>query len=267
MIGIFIIFWRIKTLAKRKRNHSKRAKINSQGFKVRKGTRVYVGKETVGGFSRGGKPAPRKEIVKYCQDFFREDKDFIKMNKHIKEISIVFQSTNKYVGFWNDDRKKLTIIDDGLQTIQEFKSTLCHEVKGHTRWHLALKYRREELIAFNEFANKCDPVSTYVKDNEKKWRSYNDDNEEEKRIDVKWDEQQKIYGVYDVPIKICNEYQKMYDDLKEKQKTNGHDFMTRYANEQHSAIAEIVCAFGGHETLLNQKDVDKLLELYKRLHY
>lgn len=239
----------------RKRKSRKKIRVNSQGFKVLRGKCVvYIGDNV------------RPELVKVVRELWN-DPSFNKTRKHIRYISIQYQKTNKYVGFWDNEKAKLTIIDDHIQTIQEFKSTLCHEVKGHTKWHLALKWRREELIAFNKLANKLDPVSTYVKDNEEKWRKMNDDCDEEIAIDKKWDEQKKIYGTYDVPDHLCDQYQKEYDALKEKQKTNGHEFMTRYANEQHSAIAEIVCGYGGHKTLLNQKDVDELKKLYEALHY
>lgn len=242
--------------SKTKRRKSKRKiRINSQGFKVVKGKCVvYIGDNV------------RQEIVNAVRDLYN-DHSFNKTRKHIRYISIQYQKTNKYVGFWNNEKAKLTIIDDHRQTVQEFKSTLCHEVKGHTRWHLALKWRRLELIGFNKFATKCDPVSTYVRDNEKKWRGHDDDYDQEIAIDKKWNELKKIYGAYDVPLQLSKQTQKEYDDLKQKQKTNGHEFMTRYANEQHSAIAEIVCGYGGHETLLNQKDVDELKKLYEALHY
>jgi len=248
---------------KRKRNHSKRAKLNSQGFKVRKGTRVYIGKETQGGWSRSGKPAPRPEIVEMSKGMFLNDSDIKKMNKHIKEISIVYQKTNKYVGFWNSEKQKLTIIDDRIQTVTEFRSTFCHEVKGHTFWDFSRKWRREELIAFNKVANELPPISTYVRKNETEWKKMNDETDDQKQFEKSIEH----IPEWDASEKLMQEYQEKQDAFNEKRKTNGHDTMTRYANEQHSAIAEIVNGFGGHKTLLNEKDVQRLVELYERLHY
>lgn len=232
----------------KKRKSKRKIRINSQGFKVVKGKCVvYIGDNV------------RSELVNVVRDLYN-DPSFNKTRKHIRYISIQYQKTNKFVGFWNSEKAKLTIIDDHIQTLQEFKSTLCHEVKGHTRWHLALKWRRLELIAFNKFATKCDPVSTYVRNNEKEWRKTDDEPELKQKLEKK-------YEGFDMDNFPHDQYNKESNELEETLKTNGHEFMTRYANEQHSAIAEIVCGYGGHDTILNQKDVDKLKKLYEALHY
>lgn len=256
-----------RTKSKRKVNRSKRAKLNSQGFKVHSGFYLYIGKETSGGWQRGGNPAVRPELVEMVRDFFNKDPCIRKIEKHIDGLTMVYNKKNKLAGKWDYETRMVRIIDDGVTPIDFFRSVLIHEIIGHAFWDLSRKWRREELIAFNKLANELPPVSSYVKENEEQWKKWNDDNDDEKAVDKKWEEQTKIYGSYDVPSDIADEYQKLYDDLKENRKTNGHYTMTRYANEQHSAITELVYGGDGHATLLDDENVRKLTELWEGLHY
>ncbi len=175
------------------------------------------------------KPAPRSQVVEITNDLWNNDPSIKKMRKFIKELSIRHTS-NGIAGEWIKEKKRIVINDNGRCSISFMRSVNIHEIVGHTFWDFSRKYRRVELIAFNKLANSLKPISTYVQSNEKKWRLINDDNDEL--------------------------FQKI-----------GHETMTLYANEQHSAIAEIIYGFGGHKTILNQKDVQRLIELYEVLHY
>ncbi len=252
---------------KRKVNRTKRAKLNSKGFKTYKNFKLYIADESQGGWSRSGKPAPRKEIVDMVREMWNNDPSIKAMRKHIKELSITFVKTQNICGLWNEEKQKVSVKDNGRETIFFYKSVFIHEIIGHTFWDFSRKWRRQELTAFNKLANELPPVSTYVKKNEQEWRKGNDDNDDTKSLDKKWEEQMKEYGTYDVPIDIANDYQKQYDELESKRKINGHDTMTRYANEQHSAISEIVLGDNGHDTILNQNDVNRLISLWEGLHY
>ncbi len=254
-------------MSKRKVNRSKRAKLNSKGFKVYKNFKLYVAEESEGGWSRSGKPAPRKQLVDMVREMWNNDPSIKAMRKHIKELSITFTKTQNTIGLWDIEKNKISVKDNGNDTITFYKSLFIHEIIGHTFWDFSRKWRRQELVEFNKLANSVAPVSTYVRSNEKKWKAWNDDNDDTKILDKKWDEQKKIYGTYDVPDHLCNEYQKEYDQFEADRKTNGHDSMTRYANEQHSAISEIVLGDNGHDTVLNQNDVKRLVTLWHRLHY
>lgn len=244
-----------KLKSKKRKSKKRKIRLNSQGFKVAKGTVVYVGSATL------TKPAPRTELVDMVKEMLRNYKDLKPMRKHISAITITFQRTNHFAGFWQPIKQKLEIIDNGSQTVKEFTSTLIHEIIGHTFYWFAMKWRRLELIDFNKIANELPPITTYVKENEKKWKDQFDDNELQLAFEKKYNE--SIDESY-----IDNEqYNKDYEELKQKQETNGHKGMTRYANEQHSAIAEKIHGFGGHKVLLDDKTLEPIIDAYRRLHY
>jgi len=176
------------------------------------------------------KPAPRSNVV--VNPFIKlwnNDPSIKKMYKFIKDISIR-HTQNGIAGTWFKEKKKIVVNDNGRDSAPFYISVFVHEIVGHTFWDFSRKWRREELIAFNKLANKLPPVNTYVKRNEKKWRLMNDDKDE-------------LFQV------------------------NGHEVMTRYANEQHSAITELVYGGNGHDIILNDKDVQKLVRLWELLHY
>jgi len=207
---------------KRTRNCGKSAKLNSQGFKVRKNFKIYVGKATK--YKQGVRP----QVLDVLRDLWNNDPSFKHLRKYIKELSIRYSNNPESTGTWNNEKRKIVINDCASQNVKEYRSIFIHEGIGHAFWDFARIYRREELTAFNELANKLDPVSTYVREYEKLWRQINDDGFTEKE---------------------------------------GYYTMTRYANEQHSAITEIIYRFGGHKTLLNDSDLHKIITLWEALHY
>ncbi len=244
---------------KRTRNTSKRAKLNSQGFKVHKNFNLYIGKATA------NKPAIRKELVKMVTKFWNTDPCIRKIEKHIKGLTIVHNKSNKFAGRWEYETKTIRIIDNGVSPISFYKSVLIHEVIGHAFWDLSRKWRREELIAFNKLANKLLPVSTYIKNYTEKhhWKKMNDDNDDF----IQFEKSIEHIPDYDASDELQKEYQEKQDAFNEKTKTNGHDTMTRYANEQHSAITEIVYGNNGHDTILDDKGIKQLTKLWRVLHY
>ncbi len=218
-----LIFSKQKSLVKRKRNHSKRARLNSQGFKVYKNFILYIALATI------SKPAPRKAIVNVVRNLWNTDHSVNKMRKHIKALSIRY-TQNGIAGSWCKEQKRIVVNDNGRDSIKYYIYVLVHEVVGHAFWDFSRKWRRQELIAFNKLANKLSPINTYVQKNADKWKIVNDD----------------------------------YDELRN---LKGHETMTRYANEQHSAITEIKYGTGGHEVIINNKDKQKLIKLWEALHY
>lgn len=248
-----------RTTTKRKVNRTKRAKINSHGFKVYKNFKIYIGQATEGGWSRGGKPAPRKELVDMVRQMWNNDPSIKAMRKHISELSITYAKSLKLSGMWMSEKKKVRIVDDGRQSIDEYGSTFVHEIIGHTFYDFARKWRRDELTKFNLLANSIPPVTSYVKQNEDEWREMNDDQDDRKKFEQKWDIPDD-----DIPFE---EYNNDVKALEKLQQENGHHTMTRYANEQHSAITEIVYGIGGHRVLLSDVEVQRLVDAWKELHY
>ncbi len=250
---------------KRKVNRTKRAKLNSQGFKVYKNFKLYISEGSSGnGWSgRAVKPAPRKELVDMVRDMWNNDPSIKAMRKHIKAISITTVVSQKIAGLWNLEDGKICVKDNHRDSIPFYKSVFIHEIIGHTFWDFARKWRREELIAFNKLANELPPVSTYVKKNEVSWKKINDESDDEDQF------KKSISHIpdYDASEELCNEYQTKVKAFLDARKTNGHDLMTRYTNEQHSAISEIILGDNGHDTVLNQTDVQRLVSLWKELHY
>lgn len=233
-----------------------RFKRRKQTYGFRGVNRIYIAESTAGGWSHGGKPAPRKEIVETLKEMWNNDPTIKRMKKHIDYLTIQYSEHVKHVGIWDDDKKKLTIFDDGRMTPNDFKSLIVHEVIGHTFWHQSTKWRREELVEFNRLANEMPPVNNYVHDNEEKWRKWNDDDED-------WKNYKKKYGEYNESDQATEAYQEMEEKLKE----NGHDTMTRYANEQHSAVAEIVYGYSYHKKLIDDLNLSKLVNAWEKLHY
>lgn len=147
---------------KRKVNRSKRAKIGSHGFKVYKNTYVYIAKATEGGWSRSGKPAPNDENVKALRNHFNASPSIRKMVKHIKRIRIMYSDSNKFAGTWDSEKQEFTYIDSVHMKPEHAVQVMVHEVDGHAFWHWAMEWRKEELYAFAELANKMPPVNDYV---------------------------------------------------------------------------------------------------------
>lgn len=253
---------------KRTRNTTTRPKLGSHGFKVYKNTKVYIGESTSGGDSRYGKPAPRQEVVQLVRDMINNDPSIKPMRKHIKAITIIHTKTGHIAGTWNDTENKLTVYDKpDTMSVNDYKSLIVHEVVGHAFWHFSQKWRKEELDNFNKLANSLPPVNTYVKDNEEKWRKWNDT---EKNDFIALD---KKYGLTEdsnpeyLPNDKFEQYQKEYETLSEKMKTDEYKNMTRYANEQHSAVTELVYGNHYHQKLIDSADESKLIDAWHKLHY
>lgn len=254
------------TKRKVKRNHSKRPKINSYGFKVYKNFKLYIAESTP------DKPEPRKELIEMIRDeFWNTDKSVIAMRKHIKQMSFTYTKTQHYIGLWDYEKQKISIKDNGIDSINNYKSLFVHEIIGHTFYDFSRKWRRVELIAFNKRANELPPVNSYIKKHELEWKNsktsikewMNDENDDFEQF------KKSVEHIpeWDANEELQKEYQEKQDAFNENRKTNGHDTITRYANEQHSAITEYVYGNMYHKTLLNQKDVDRLKKLWEALHY
>ena len=210
---------------KRKVNRSKRAKKGSHGFKVHKNTKVYIGKATM------SKSAVDEKLVSLIRNLWNSNESTKKMRKHIKYISIKNLSSAKRAGSWNLEKQKVEIVQVHYRPdLNWYEGTFIHEVEGHAFWDFSRKWRRQEIVKFNELANKMPPVNNYCKKYEKEWKKINDES---------WD-----------------------SNVKEV-----HPSMTRYANEQHSAICEIVRNVGEKYILIGDKDLKKLVSAWHELHY
>jgi len=174
------------------------------------------------------KQGVRLEVTDVLCELWNNDVSFKHLRKYIKGLSISYSNNPNTIGRWYVKERKIVIIDCKSVSVNEYRSVFVHEGIGHAFWNFAKIYRREELIAFNKLANQLDPVSNYVKAYEKPWRLM---------IDVEFAEKE------------------------------GHGTMTRYANEQHSAITEIIYGYGGHQTLLNDSEISKLKTVWEALHY
>lgn len=248
---------------KRRVNRSKRAKLNTHGFKVHKGFYLHIGKSTEGGWSRAGKPAVRPELVDVIRKFWNSDPCIRKICKHIKGLSITYHKTGSLAGTWDYADKIVRIFDDGRNPIDEYISILIHEVVGHAFWDLSRKWRREEVIKFNLLANQIPALTSYIKNHEDEWRKINDDNDDA----VSFEKSVSHIPEWDASEELCNEYSEKYNSFKKQREENGHYAMTRFANETHSAVSEIVYGIGGHKVLVEDSNVQRLVDLWKELHY
>lgn len=247
-------------------------KQDKNGFRIYNGTTIYVAPATVGGWSaRKGKPEIRKELVAIMRDIWNNDPSVKKMRKHIKRVTIKHAKTIDYCGMWKPEDQQVIMIDDGIITKTSFKCTAYHEIVGHTFWSWAQKWRREELIAFNKKAIATKPINDYVRDNEQEWKEYNDEKEDTySTLDKKYG-LPKGWGYIENYLygEKLEQYYKEYEAFMELRKTDGHQTMTRYANEQHSAMTEIIFGFGGahHRQLISDEDLVELKALWEALHY
>jgi len=259
---------------KRRVNRTKRVKLNSHGFKVPKNTKFYIGKATEGQAWKGteGKPEFSPELVDIFREMWNKDPSMKMLRKHVKDFSMVYAKTPTRGGVWFSEKKKVKLYDYPEQTPEHFKHTVVHELIGHTFWDLARKYRREPLVEFNELASSLPPVNEYVKKNEEQWKKWNDeDHEDFKALDRRFgldpDDENASYEW--LPEDKQKEYLDEYNKVNENRKTNGYASMTRYANEQHSAITEIVYddKAENHRWTSSESDRNKLIEAWKKLHY
>lgn len=244
------------------RNRGKRAKIGSHGFKVYKNTYVYIAKATAGGWSRGGKPAPREEIVNAIRNHFNSSPSIRKMVKHIKGIKITYSESNKFAGFWVSDKQQFEYIDSERMNIDDAIQVVIHEIDGHAFWHWAMVWRREELIAFNKLANSMPPVNNYVADNEEKWKKQNGDWDRIDKFEAKWKDLNDYSSEEDIA-----QYNIEQKEINEYRASEEHKCFSNYANEQHSAITELmVHGSSYHKQLIGEEDLAKLKTAWENLH-
>jgi len=234
-----------------KRKVSKRPKIGSHGFKVYKGTYVNVG--------QGVNP----KLALLVQDLWNNNESTKKMRKHVRGITIKKLSTVKRGGRWNGEKGWYEHIQkyDGFNE-EWHKSVFYHEIEGHAFWDFAKKWRREALIKFNEMANNMPALDEYAKENEVEWKKINDDLDKIKSIKKKYDDYYNLHGDDGDYAK----YQEFEDMLNEARNDSGHKTMTRYANEQHSILTEIIRGVHTRERYVDDVALQPLVKAWEELH-
>ena len=231
--------------------------------------------------------ATNPEYVRAFTGFWNTDPSIKAMIKHIDYLGLEYQNNPKRGGVWYGDDKKVIIYDYPYQSLGHFKSTTVHEIVGHTFWDLAREYFRNDLIEFNELANKMPPVNQYCKDNEEKWKSWNDEKRSQiSALDKKYGVTKDEYGYTDASTQLWGEDADKYQEAINKINDGkfignpSNEFMnrdsssmTRYANEQHSAITEIMydtlkdnIEEGADRILIGKEDLDRMKVLWVRLH-
>lgn len=240
---------------------------SKNGFKVKATTTIYIAKPSTGGWHCDARPAPRSEVVEAVQKVWNTEKSLKRLRKFVKSISIQYTKTMNTVGLWENDKSKVTIYDDGKTPIQFYESVMIHEVVGHTFFNFAIKYRREELVKFCTLANKLQSITNYINDNEIKWRKINDEG------DDRFHTLGRKFGLYEnqtpedyLDSKSLEQYCNEMNAISESQKTDGHIEITRYANEVHSAISELVYGMG-HELIISRESLDEIVTSWQELHY
>ena len=227
------------------------------------------------------------ELVTVFEEFWNNDSSVKAMRKHIDYIGLIYQKNPKRGGYWNTEDKKIVIHDYPYQTLSHFKNTVVHEIVGHTFWDLARTYFRNDLIEFNELANKMPPVNSYCKKNEEKWKTWNDETDNQiKELNKKYGLKENRYGYIDVGEQLWGDDADKYGEAMEKIKdgkfignpsnqfiNRDSSSMTRYANEQHSAITEIMYKVqdgsfeeGAEELLIDEENLEKLKKAWLKLH-
>jgi hypothetical protein len=190
---------------------------------------------------------------------WNKDPTIRKMEKHIEYVSMVNNKTGELAGTWNNGKAKVKLYDRQHLTPEEMNLIVAHEISGHTYWHWAIKWRNEALVEFNELANSLPPANPYIEEHEEEWKIWNDDQDEIKKIR----EQQKELHDNDY-----EEYNILEDKIKEIDDDPAHQSMTRYANEQHSAMTELKYGEGEQEWLyyLNDEEIEALSDAWDKLH-
>ena len=221
------------------------------------------------------------EYIKWFTGFWNNNPSVQAMIKHIDYLGIRYGVNPEYGGQWNPSTKAVTIMDYPRQTLPYFKSTTVHEIVGHTFWDLAREYFRNDLIEFNELANKMPPVNQYCKNNEEEWKTWNDETINQiKELDKKHDITKDRYGY--IIDGDDDKYQEAIDKINDGKfignpssefMNRDSSSMTRYANEQHSAITEIMYGTlkdnpdpSAKEILIGDEDKNRMIVLWKKLH-
>jgi len=228
------------------------------------------------------------ELVKIFTDFWNTDPSVKAMIKHINYLGLVKQKNPKWGGVWFTDDKKIIIYDYPSQTPPYFKSTIVHEIVGHTFWDLAREWYRSDLIEFNELANKMPPVNQYCKDGLEKhgWKEINNEtNSQLRALDRKYGIKEDKYGdAYEEQLWGDNlkKYEKELNEINDGKfignpsnefMNRDSSSMTKYANEQHSAITEMMydtlkdsVEKGADRVLIGNEDFEKMKVLWLKLH-
>ena len=227
--------------------------------------------------------ATDRGLVTIFENFWNNDPSVKAIRKHVDYIGLLHQKNPKNGGYWVEGEKKVVIHDGSWQTPSHFKSTVVHEIVGHAFWDLQRIYNRDALIEFNELANKMPPINQYCKDNEEKWKSWNDEKRSQNiQLDKKYgltEDSEVEYTLYgDELDKWQADYNKIEDNKYIGNPSNEHinrdsSSMTRYANEQHSAITEIMYGTtdgsfeeGAQDILIGEENLERMKTLWKKIH-
>jgi len=138
------------------RNHGKRARLGSHGFKLYKNTKIYIGEAT------DNKQGVQPEILETIKNLWNNDPSIKKIKKHVKHISIRFAPSTKFAGIWHNGKQKFTYNSASHHTPSDAEEIVYHEIIGHAFWHWAKKWRNELWYEFNKLANKTLPINDYV---------------------------------------------------------------------------------------------------------
>jgi len=240
---------------------------SKSGFKVKATTTIYIAKPSTGGWHCGARPAPRDEVVEAVQKVWNTEKSLKHLRKFVKSISIQYTKTMKTIGLWEDAKSKVTIYDDGTTPVRFYESVMIHEVVGHTFFHFAMKYRREELVKFCTIANRLQPITDYIKKNENNWRKINDEGFDRfHALDRKYGIEENQSPESCLDSNSLEQYCDEMNAISESQKIDGHVEITRYANEVHSAISELVYGMG-HTLIVPRESLDEIVAAWQELHY
>ncbi len=236
-----------------------------QGFKVYPNTVVNVQSEEL-----------PPEILSRVQNLWNNDPHFRKIRKHVREIDFgVNDPDDPILATWNNRERKFELQEDYSELGAELSTV--HEIVGHAFWDWSRKWRREELAEFNKLANSMPPISDYLMVNEEEWKKMNDDNE---KYFILLDDSDYVYdnfggeSLFDFaePNSEAEMNQDIFYDLideaREIDEDEGHQSMTRYANEQHSAMTELIYGVGEKEeaVYLDDSELQALTDAWYKLH-
>jgi len=149
--------------------------LKRKSFKKQLKSKLHVAKATKGGWSRGPKDAPRKEVIDNVGAILCKPQ-FKKLLKHIDYVSIT--KSDKPYGFTFTGRVVtkpngktfLKIIDNERFPAFHYKSTTTHEL-AHIDWGVKWQYHHEAWVKFNKTVEALRPVNDYLERHERKWRA------------------------------------------------------------------------------------------------
>ncbi len=257
-------------LSKAQIREKKKVTLNKEGFKTRKGQVIYISKGSSGeGWSGRWKEPPREEVVDNFKEMWNKDPQIRKMEKHIEYVSMVNNKTGNNAGTWSNGKAKVKLYDRESMTPEEMNLVVAHEISGHTFWDFSRKWRREALVEFNKIANALPPANDYVETNEEEWKTWNDDPDEIDKLKEEADRIYEEYGGMDMSEEGMNLREAVLLEIQEIENDPDHQTMTRYANEQHSAMTELKYGEGGQEWgyYLTDDEMEELSDAWDELHY